>query len=100
MSISLFCGACAPGVLYTDITVPLTTNMQNTPVGTREAGQSSTTHIRLPIPRYRVGAEWSSRAIGDAAKKAGLRKVYYADLQTYSLFFGTYRKEVLHVWGE
>ena len=98
-AVSSMLGACAPGLIYTDITVPLTKNMDRAPVGVKLA-EITTQHVRLPVPRARVGAEWSSRAIGEAAEKAGLKKVFYADLRTFSVLAGTWRKETVRVWGE
>ena len=90
---------CAPGLIYTNVTQPLTVSVDNTPVGSRVGGGTSQ-HLRIPVPRARLGAEWDSRAIGAAAKEAGLEKVYYADLHTLSILAGTWRRETIRVWGE
>jgi hypothetical protein len=91
--------ACAPGLIYTDVTVPLTKNVEQTPIGTKLA-TNSTQHVRIPLPRGRLAAEWDSRAIGETAKKRGLEEVYYADLRILSILAGTWKRETIRVWGK
>jgi hypothetical protein len=96
---ALSCAACAPGLIYTNITEPLVVNMQNTPSATG-TGYSETKHIELPASAIRISAEWDSRAIGDAARQAGLKTVHFADLQTVSVLGGVWMQQRIHVWGE
>lgn len=96
--IPLFAG-CTSGLIYTNVTKPFVTNMDMTPVGTKLA-VLSTKKIKEPFTRINVNAEWNSRAIGDAAKKAGLTTIYYADMNTFSLLGGIWKKQTIRVWGE
>jgi hypothetical protein len=95
----LFCGACAPGFIYTNVTVPLTTDMDKAPRGTRLASLD-TKQLKEPITRFNLSAEWASRAIGDAAKQAGLATIFYADMKTISILGGVWRQQIVRVWGE
>jgi hypothetical protein len=90
---------CTPGFIYTDITTPLVVNMDETP-SANSTGRSDTKHIELPASGIRISAEWDSRAIGDAARQAGLETVHFADLQTISVLGGIWEQQRIHVWGE
>ena len=87
------------GLLYTNTTVPLVTNMDNTPIGTKSATIDSK-QIKEPISGLSLSAEWSSRAIGDAARRAGLTQINFADMHTFSILGGIWKKQTIQVWGE
>lgn len=90
--------ACAPGIIYTDNTLPLSTNFDRTPLGIKRT-EATTRQVRLPIPRARISAEWYDEAIGEAANKAGLEEIYYVDINTFSILAGTFSKKTLLIWG-
>ena len=90
--------ACAPGLIYTNITLPVTTNFDRTSIG-QERVETSVRRVRLPLPRARIGAEWSEQAIGEAAREAGLKEIYYVDVKTFSVLAGTWQKRTLEIWG-
>ncbi len=90
---------CVYGLLYTSKTEPLVTNMRSTPVGQSE-GSSGTKMVSLPVTTANLSAEWSSRAIGDAANKAGLTEIYYADLYTFSVLAGIWQERTIKVYGK
>ena len=83
---------CAPGFIYTHITVPVSVNMDHTPVGTKRA-EIKTNQLKEPLTGIGISAQWSSRAIGDAAKKTGLKKIYYADMEILSIFGGVWKEQ-------
>jgi hypothetical protein len=93
------CSGCMQGFIYTNATVPLVINMNNTPVGNKSAAISSK-KLKEPISGVGLSAEWNSRAIGDAAKRSGLTQINFADMHTFSLFGGIWKKQTVHVWGE
>lgn len=102
LSIFLISGGllgCSPGLLYTNMTVPLTTNMDKTPRGVKLA-TINTKHLKAPAGMADISVEWNSRAIGDAAKRAGLNRVYYADMNTVSVLGGIWQRKTIRVWGE
>lgn len=99
MFFSLLISACSPGFLYTNITVPLVTNMESTGRGSKLV-VLETCQLKEPITGINLSAEWNSRAIGDAAKKKGLKEISFADQKTISIFGGIWCKETVRVWGE
>ena len=89
---------CAPGLIYTDQTSPLVTNMLNTPTGDTLA-ELDVRQLREPITALNLSAQWNSRASGEAAKHEGLTEIYYADLNTFSLLGGLWKQDTVRVWG-
>ena len=91
--------SCTTGFIYTDITRPLCVDMRNTDTGSRRA-IGSTKKLEIPTTRVDVSAEWSTRAIGDIAKKNNLHTVYYCDRRTLSILGGLFRKQEVIIYGE
>lgn len=87
---------CLSGWVYTDVTVPLVTNVGDTPRGTRQVELSSH-EVKV---RGITWADINSRAIADAAKRYGLERISLADERTISVFGGLYRRRSVLVWGE
>ncbi len=83
------------GCIYTHIITPLDVNLNNTPVFDRRAKKRDTKRVRLPY----IDIRWDSNAIGDIMKEHGLTKVYYADLETLSVF-GIWTQRFVIVYGE
>jgi len=54
----------------------------------------------MPLATSRVSAEWDIESIADAAQKAGITKIYYTDLHTFSILLGTYRRNSLIIYGD
>lgn len=79
--ISITIQGCVYGYLYNDTTVPLTTDMNETPRGTA-SGTIASRELRIPISRVQIGTSWKSRGIADAAQRANLKTINYADTQT------------------
>jgi len=59
-----------------------------------------THEIKDPLSGYSLTAEWSTNRILKQARRAGIQKIYYIDVQTLSLFNGVYRRESLSVYGD
>jgi hypothetical protein len=92
--------ACsAPGLLYTDVTRPLTLDMQDTvlsagiAVGIQNA-------FREPITRAGLTAEWNSGAPGQAARAGGLEAMHYADVRRQSLLGGLWGRTTIVMYGD
>lgn len=90
---------CLHGWLYENYTVPVVTDMRNTPRGTRKAELNSV-HVQVPYTDDLVNLELFSRAIGDAARAQGLKVIYFADQHTESWFGDLFRRDTIEVWGE
>ena len=87
-------GCSSPGMLFTNITLPYTTNFNNTPVG------SKICRINAHQLKVRVSGEWGSKIIDNAMREAGMTKCYYIDKKTLSILRGTYRKSTLILYGD
>jgi hypothetical protein len=100
--VALLLGACfitacsTPGLLYTNITLPLTLDMNDTRRAPDSAGAIQRI-IREPIAGIR--AEWSNNAPGDSARIGGLDQVSYADVRSNSLLGGLWGSTTILVYG-
>jgi hypothetical protein len=93
------------GMIYSDVTAPLSTDMNNTPIGEVQA-QGSSHFVKEPVSSLNISAEWSSYAIGNAAEAEELGKLRYADVRVLSIlqipgFIGPiYQRKTVLVYGE
>ena len=95
------CGHLAPlrGLAFTKTVTPYTTRFHHTPVGSK----SCTIHdyrLQEPVTRYGISAEWDTNVVHQAAEKAGITRIYYADVQTLSFVFGIFRRKTLIIYGD
>jgi hypothetical protein len=91
--------ACsAPGLLYTDVTRPLTLDMQETML-TATFAVGTQNIFREPITRAGLTAEWTSGAPGQAARAGGLEAVHYADVRRQSLLGGLWGRTTIVLYG-
>lgn len=86
------------GYLYTHIRIPYTINIESTPVPASHAG-GNILQINEPFSGYGFYAKLNSNAIGDIAQRHGLKKVYFADIEIFSIL-GIWRDETIHIYGE
>jgi hypothetical protein len=84
---------CGAGLLYTHVTVPLDLDVEASPVPP-QTGRSDWKTFN-----YVVRFDWSSAAIVDAAREAGLERIYFADLEILSVFFGVWEQRTATVHG-
>jgi len=77
---------------------PYKTDLHNAPV-TDNQSHGIIIHIEEPISGYGLYTEFNSNAIGDIAKKHGLNKVYFADIEIFNVL-GVWKYEKLHIYGE
>ena len=90
------------GLLYTNVTRPQSRNFNNTPIGSKKCtiNAHKVNLPVMPLATSRVSAEWDIGSIADAAQKAGITKIYYTDLHTFSILLGTYRRNSLIIYGD
>ncbi len=93
-----FVGGAPTGRVFTNIRVPYTLDLDNTPV-TNIHANGLIIHIEEPVSGYGLYTEFNSNAIGDIAKKHGLTKVYFADIEIFDVL-GIWHHERLHIYGE
>ena len=83
------------GLIYTHVTVPLTTHFNRTPVGNGSHAQGDVKELRYNAA---LRVFWDENSIGSIAKEAGFSEIYYADLETFSLL-GIWTQYRVHVYG-
>ena len=96
--LALSLSGCVYGAVYSSTRQPLVTNMRETPKGVLR-GQAGTCLLSIPVSAAQLSVGWDSRAIGDAARKAGMTEIYYADLHTRSVLLGLWEQETVEVYG-
>jgi hypothetical protein len=95
----LVTGCSTPGLLYTNITLPLTVDMNRTQ---RAVDSTATIQriIREPLTGAGIRAEWSNKAPGDSARIGGLDEVSYADVHSNSVLAGIWQSTTILVYGD
>ncbi len=92
------CRSVHPGAaLFGRYVEPLDVDLRETRVACDRpaSGKASIKHVE-----YRgVTVEWDSNAIGEIAKRNGIRRVLFADLETVSVL-GVWKSYTVHVYGE
>jgi len=99
ISVFLLAGCSSPGALYTNMVRPLTTNFENTPVGTKTC-RVNAYRLKEPVSRIGVSGEWNSKIIADAMAEVNMTRCYYANIKTLSILRGAYRKKTLILYGD
>lgn len=90
---------CAYGILYTDVTEPLTLDMNKTPYAPASESSSST-QIKEPITGLGLRAEWAGYGIGQAARRGGLERIYFADVRNEMVLGGIWQRTTVIVHGK
>ncbi len=91
---AMLLSGCGMGMIYTHTLSPLTLDMHHTPM-IQNADQGDIKHIQVQM----LGVAWDSAAIGDIAKKHGMKDVYHADLETLRVL-GIWNQYTVHVYGQ
>jgi hypothetical protein len=73
------------GIIYSNLRMPLTTDLHNTPVPVNPPNDGRTLEIREPITGVGLYAQVDSNAIGDIARKNGMQSLYFADQRYFSI---------------
>ncbi len=96
--IILTTSGCTTGILYTDITEPYCTNMNNTPL-LAQANSAPLKQISIPqMPGARI--RWNTNTINDIAKEAGISKIAFCDRKIYRILLGLWEEDSIIVYGE
>jgi len=91
-------GLSFPPRLFINIKVPLSADIVNSPV-VEIHSRGKIVQVKEPISGYGFYARWDSNAIGDIAQRYGLKKVYFADMEIFSIL-GIWRHEKVLIYGE
>lgn len=87
------------GGLYRNTVKPLERNFNNTPVGTKSCVISAY-KLKEPVSGYGLSAEWDTSYILRAMKEAGMSRACHMELHDFSIFFGTYSRRQIVVYGD
>jgi hypothetical protein len=90
------------GLLYTNVTRPLSRDFDNTPIGSKKCTISSykINVPLLPLTTSRVSAEWDTELISEASRKAGIQKIYYTDVKTVDILLSTIKRQTIIIYGD
>ena len=93
------CSATPYGYIYTNIRLPLTEDLDNTPVPDAQADTGRILEIKEPFTGAGIYARLSSNAIGDIAKESGMRTLYFADQEIFNIL-GVWKTNRTLLYGE
>jgi len=90
------------GLLYSNVVMPQSIDFDNTPVGTKSC-ELKTYGVKIPqfllqnqIP---LSAKWSTDDIRREAKNAGIKNISFTEVREFSLFFGSFSRSTLVIYG-
>ena len=86
-------GCGVTGLLYTEVTLPLDLDARDTATQPRSGDSAWKTF------NYVVRVDWSGSAIADAAHRAGLTEIHFADLRVQSVLLGVWSQRTAIVYG-
>lgn len=82
----------ASGCVYTNVVVPLDTDLDRTELGSK-VGESSSESVLWLLA-------WGDGGTQAAAKEAGITTLRHADRRIFSLLFGLYYRQTTIVYGD
>jgi hypothetical protein len=74
-----------PGFIYTNITYPLTWDLNETPVPRDVPRDAKIIEVREPFSGLGINARLNANAIGEIARANGLKTLYFADQERFSI---------------
>ena len=91
---------CTYGLLYTDVTLPYTRDMNRTPnPEDLRSGEAVSQRLSEPLTGLDIRVEVNSNAFGDAVEQSGMDTIYYADIRKQSVLLGIWQKNTVIVRG-
>ncbi len=92
-------GCAQTGRVLTYTVEPYTENFSETPVGTKFCIVDNY-KVEEPFSGYDISAEWDTDVVTRAAREAGMTRIHFAERETLEVWFGTFRRRRLIVYGE
>jgi len=90
------------GLLYSNVVMPQSVDFDNTVVSEKSCELKSY-GVRIPIfltgGRFRISAKWSTDDIRKAAEESGIKNIAFTEMREFSLFFGSFSKSTLVIYG-
>lgn len=88
----LVLSSIAPGCVFSDVKIPLDTNLEQTALGSK-TGESSSQSILWLVA-------WGDSGTQAAAQEGGITTLLHADQRVFSVLFGLYMRQTTIVYGE
>lgn len=82
----------ASGCVFTDVKIPLDTNLEETKLGSK-TGEASTQSILWLVA-------WGDSGTQAASKDGSITTVLHADQRVFSVLFGLYMRQTTIVYGD
>jgi hypothetical protein len=82
----------ASGCVFTDVKIPLDTNLEETKLGSKTGESTSQSVLWL--------VAWGDSGTQAAAQQAGITTLLHADQRIFSILFGLYTKQTTVVYGD
>ena len=86
------------GYVFTYTRVPYTEDLNNTPV-IQTKSDGAIIKIQEPFLGTGMYVKFNTNAIGDLAKRYNMKKVYYAELETFDVL-GIWQQRTLYLYGD
>lgn len=74
-----------PGFIYTHVTYPLTADLNATAVPQTPPRDAKIIEVREPISGLGINARLNANAIGEIARAHGIKTLYFADQERFSI---------------
>lgn len=87
------------GLVYTNVKLPLTTDLDNTPVPLNTPNSDRILEIKEPFTGLGMYARVNTNAIGDIARQYGMDPLYFADQELFSIL-GVWKTQRVFLYGE
>ena len=92
-------GCVGQGLLYTRVVEPYSSDFRGTPAGGRTCRVNEHA-FREPFSHAGVSVSFTARVVAESACEAGMTNLYYADIETFSILHGLYKKRTLIFCGD
>lgn len=86
------------GLVYTQVKLPLTRDLNVTPVPDRPPDSDRIIEIKEPFTGLGMYARVNSNAIGDIARQHGVAPLYFADQEVFSIL-GVWKTQRVFLYG-
>ena len=98
--LSLATAGCAgQGLLYTRVVTPYSIDYYDAPTGSKTCRVNEHS-IKEPFTTIDVSVIFTTHVVEEAAHKAGITNLYYADIDTLSILGGIYERRTLIICGD
>jgi len=87
------------GCLYSNVTMPLTHNFNNTKIGVKRIVLDERS-VSSRLLGADISLAWSEDLIRQEAKNAGIQNLSFAEQRVLSVLFGTYMHRELIIYGD